>query len=81
MSMLNFTINRTKQLTEVAIVQVGTWTIRIVDPESEDQVVIRQAAQAISSVIYENPEEKESDIKFRLAIREILDATHGNVVA
>jgi hypothetical protein len=74
--MLKFVISRTKQLTEVAVVQVGTWTVRITDPESDDQAVIRQAARAISSVIYENPEEKESDIKFRLAILEVLDETN-----
>jgi hypothetical protein len=79
--MLKFVINRTKQLTEVAVVQVSTWTLRIVDPASDDQGVIRQAARAISSVIYENPEEKESDIKFRLAIREILDETNPQVSA
>ena len=73
--MLNFTIKRMKQLTEVAVVQVSAWTLRIVEPAADDQGVILQAAQAISSVIYENAEEKESDIKFRLAIREILDAT------
>ena len=67
---LNFQITVFHRFTPVAEVSVAGWKIRVVD-FSDDTEIIKKSVRAILSIIYENPEEKPSDIAFRKKVEAI----------